>query len=111
MGSGVSRYRRPVSWQLVALVIGVVATVVPPRRVPALRGRRGRRRRRRIVQVVPLSAFGDALDALAAPLAFLLVAVPLAVVLDEVGFFSSLAALVDGGPPPAPRAVGARRAR
>ncbi len=38
-----------------------------------------------------------ALDALAAPLGFLLVAVPLAVVLDEVGFFSSVAALVDGG--------------
>src|SRR5262245_58297122 len=38
-----------------------------------------------------------ALAALAAPLGFLLVAVPLAVVLDEVGFFAAVAALVDAG--------------
>lgn len=47
--------------------------------------------------MVPTPAFGDALDALAAPLAFLAVAVPLAVALDDVGFFSSVAAFVDGG--------------
>jgi arsenical pump membrane protein len=86
-----------VSWQLVALVIGVVVTVVPPRRIPAHAAAAAVAVVAVIVQVVPLSAFDDALEALAAPLAFLLVAVPLAVVLDEVGFFSSLAALVDGG--------------
>ena len=42
------------------------------------------------------STFTDALDALASPLVFLLVAVPLAVLLDEVGFFASLAASFGG---------------
>jgi arsenical pump membrane protein len=46
---------------------------------------------------VPSSAFGEAVDALASPLAFLVLAVPLAVTLDEVGFFAAVAALVDGG--------------
>ena len=50
-----------------------------------------------VAGVVDASDLGDALDALAAPLGFLLVAVPLAVVLDEVGFFAAVAALVDGG--------------
>jgi len=95
--SRVSRYRRPVSWQLVALVIGVVVTVVPPGRVPASLAAAAVAVVAVIVQVVPLSAFDDALEALAEPLAFLLVAVPLAVVLDDIGFFASLAALVDGG--------------
>lgn len=38
-----------------------------------------------------------AFDALVSPLVFLLLAVPLAVVLDDVGFFASVAAMVDGG--------------
>jgi arsenical pump membrane protein len=85
------------SWQLVALVIGVIATIVPPGRVPPYAAAAAVAIVAVVVQIVPLSAFDDAVEALAAPLAFLLVAVPLAVVLDEVGFFSSLAALVDGG--------------
>lgn len=45
-------------------------------------------------------AAADAVRPLVAPLAFLLLAVPLAVMLDRLGFFSSLAALVDTGPNP-----------
>ena len=47
--------------------------------------------------VVPLSAFGDAVTYLGPPLAFLVLAVPLAVSLDELGFFATVAALVDAG--------------
>jgi arsenical pump membrane protein len=46
---------------------------------------------------IELDAAGEAVRPLIAPLAFLLLAVPLAVMLDRLGFFASLAALVDGG--------------
>ncbi|AEH09275.1 MULTISPECIES: SLC13 family permease [Frankiaceae] len=42
----------------------------------------------------------DAVRPLVSPLAFLLLAVPLAAMLDRLGFFSSVAALVDTGPNP-----------
>ncbi|SBW22492.1 citrate transporter [Candidatus Protofrankia californiensis] len=42
----------------------------------------------------------DAVHPLVSPLAFLLLAVPLAVMLDRLGFFASVAALVDTGPNP-----------
>ena len=82
---------------IAALALGVAGSVVPVRRIqpPVMVAA--------IAAValasgfVPAAALGDALAALAAPLAFLLFAVPLAVVLDELGFFAGVAALVDGG--------------
>jgi arsenical pump membrane protein len=47
------------------------------------------------VGIVPLDVTRHALDDLAPALAFLAVAVPLAVVLDETGFFAAVAALFD----------------
>jgi arsenical pump membrane protein len=85
------------SWSLAALAAGVVGTVVPVRRVPVAAVAATVALAAVVVGIVPSSAFGDALDALAAPLVFLLLAVPLAVGLDGVGFFASVAALVDGG--------------
>ena len=86
------------TWQLAALVLGVVGTLVPIGRLPPRgRWRRASRSWRCVAGVVDGSDVGDAVDALAAPLGFLLVAVPLAVVLDGVGFFATVAALVDGG--------------
>lgn len=85
------------TWPLAALAAGVVGTVVPMRRVPVAVVAAAIAVAALVVGIVPPSAFGDALDALASPLVFLLLAVPLAVALDEVGFFASAAALVDGG--------------
>jgi arsenical pump membrane protein len=47
---------------------------------------------------VSVTSARSSLDELWAPLVFLLAAVPLAVLLDELGFFESLAALVGRGP-------------
>ena len=85
------------SWQVGALVVGVVGTVAPLRRVSPAVVAAAVAALSIVVGVVPATAFGDALDALASPLAFLVLAVPLAVLLDELGFFASVAALVDGG--------------
>lgn len=85
------------TWPLAALVAGVVGVLVPPRRIPAAGMAAGVAVVALVAGVVPGSAVGDAVDALAAPLAFLLLAVPLAVVLDELGFFAAAASLVDGG--------------
>jgi hypothetical protein len=52
-----------------------------------------------VLGIVPWSTFTDALDALASPITFLLVAVPLADLLDEVGFFASLATSFGGTRP------------
>lgn len=79
------------------LVVGVVGVLVRPRRWP--------------VWAVPVGAVGvglasravtlhgarAALQPLGAPLAFLLLAVPLAVLLDQLGFFTALAAMVGHG--------------
>jgi Na+/H+ antiporter NhaD/arsenite permease-like protein len=79
-----------------ALLAGVAVTITPWRIPPAVMAAAvtvaaiG-------VGVVPFDTVGDALDVLGSPLAFLLVAVPLAVVLDDLGFFASAAAFVDGG--------------
>jgi len=86
-----------VTWQLGALVVAVGATVAPWRRVPAWAVVAAVAAVSVAARIVPLDALGDALDALDAPLAFLLLAVPLAVNLDELGFFASVAALVGGG--------------
>jgi arsenical pump membrane protein len=50
-----------------------------------------------VVGGITADAAGRAARPLLAPLAFLLLAVPLAVMLDRLGFFSSLAALADRG--------------
>jgi arsenical pump membrane protein len=50
-----------------------------------------------VTTIVDLDTVGDALDPMAAPLLFLVFAVPLAVALDRLGVFAALAALVDGG--------------
>jgi arsenical pump membrane protein len=50
-----------------------------------------------VTGIVPRSVTGDALGDLAPALAFLAVAVPLAVLLDETGFFAAVAAMFDGG--------------
>lgn len=82
---------------LAFLALAVVASVVPLGRVPnwAAVG---------AVATVGVglgpartATVGDAVDALWKPLAFLLVAVPLAALLDEVGFFAAVAARIDGG--------------
>jgi arsenical pump membrane protein len=86
-----------VTWQLGALALGIVATLVPLRLVPGWAAAAAVASVAVAVGVVEPSDVRDALAALAAPLAFLLVAVPLAVALDEIGFFGSAAALVDGG--------------
>ncbi|MCK9902781.1 citrate transporter [Frankia sp. Cpl3] len=49
---------------------------------------------------ISFSAGSEVLEPLVAPLAFLLLAVPLAVMLDRVGFFSAAAALIDRGRDP-----------
>ena len=85
------------TWQLAALLLGVVGTLVPFGRVPGWATAAGVAVVALVVGVVDGSDVRGAFDALAAPLGFVLVAVPLAVVLDEVGFFAAVAALVDGG--------------
>jgi arsenical pump membrane protein len=85
------------SWQLVALLVAVVATLVPIRGIAPAFVAAAVARAAVVTRVVAGSDVREAFDALAAPLGFLLVAVPLAVVLDDVGFFSSTAALVGGG--------------
>ena len=71
-------------------LVGALARPAEPARVAVpgrRRGRRGARRRRHGSQL------HDALRPLAAPLAFVLVAVPLAASLDHVGVFDELAAI------------------
>ncbi|WP_322762118.1 SLC13 family permease [Frankia sp. Cr2] len=53
-----------------------------------------------LIGAMTADAAFDAVRPLLAPLAFLLLAVPLAVMLDRLGFFAALAALVDTGPNP-----------
>lgn len=88
---------RPVTWQLGALALGVAGSVAPPRRMPPAVVAVVVTLVAMVLGVVPTEAVGDALAALDAPLAFLALAVPMAVLLDELGFFRSLAAVVDAG--------------
>lgn len=85
------------TWQVGALVLGPAGTIVPPQRLPASVIVLGVAAMALVVGVVPLAALGDAVAALASPLAFLLVAVPLAVALDDIGFFASASIAVRGG--------------
>ncbi len=84
------------SWQVGALVVGVAGSVAAPPRVRGWAAASAVACAALVLGIVPWSTFTDALDALASPLVFLLVAVPLAVLLDEVGFFASLAASFGG---------------
>ena len=85
------------TWQLAALVLGVVGTLAPFGRLPGWVVAAGVAVISIVTGVVAGSDVRGAVDALAGPLGFLLVAVPLAVELDGVGFFASVAALVDAG--------------
>ena len=84
--------------QVVALATGVAGVVVAPRRIPAWVVAVAVAAVAVVTGIVPLSALDDALTNLGPPLAFLVLAVPLAVLLDELGFFATVAALVDAGP-------------
>ena len=85
------------TWQLGALAVGVVGSVTPLRRVPPAFVATVVALVAIGAGIVPASAAAEAFDALDAPLAFLLLAVPLAVTLDELGFFRSTAAMISGG--------------
>lgn len=91
------RYRAAVTWQIGALALGVAGSVTPIRRVPPAVVAALVAVIAVVTGIVPWSAASDAVRALDQPLAFLLVAVPVAVVLDRAGFFASVAALIDGG--------------
>lgn len=85
------------TWQLGALAVGVAGTVVPVRRVPAATVAAVVALAAMAIGVVPVQAAVDAVTALDSALAFLLVAVPLAVTLDGIGFFAAVAAKVGAG--------------
>ena len=82
--------------RVVLLVIGVAGAVLRPFRLPSWAVP--------VICAVAVVSIGGislpatrrALDPLADPIGFLLAAVPLAVLLDEVGFFSSLADVLSG---------------
>jgi arsenical pump membrane protein len=84
--------------QVAVLAVGVAGVVAAPRRVPAWLVAAVVAAAALVIGLVPHSAAVDALRDLGPPLAFLLVAVPLAVLLDELGFFATVASLVDAGP-------------
>ena len=92
--------------QVVALATGVAGVVVAPRRIPAWAVATAVAAVAVVTGIVPLSAFDDALTNLGPPLAFLVLAVPLAVLLDELGFFATGRHARRRRPPLAPRARG-----
>jgi hypothetical protein len=63
-----------VTWEVGALVVGVAGSVVAPPRVRAWVVASAVAAAALLLGVVPWSVFGDAVDALAAPLAFLVLA-------------------------------------
>lgn len=79
------------------MVVASVLAMVPPRRLPNWIGPLAVCVAGLLVGITPWAAARSAADDLAAPIAFLLIAVPLAVLLDETGFFASVAAMVGGG--------------
>ena len=76
------------------LTAGSLLAVIPWRRLPGWIGPAILAGLAVAVRVVPIGAARTAADNLAGPIAFLLLAVPLAVLLDRSGFFASLAGLV-----------------
>lgn len=85
------------TWQVGALALGVAGSVAPLRRVPPALVTALVATVAVVVGIVPLDVVGDTARALDGPLAFLLLAVPLAVALDSMGFFAGVAASFDGG--------------
>jgi arsenical pump membrane protein len=76
------------------LIAGSLLAVIPWRRLPGWIGPAIVAALAVAIRVVPVGAARTATDNLASPIAFLLLAVPLAVLLDRSGFFASLAGLV-----------------
>jgi len=85
--------------QLVLLAVAVTATVVGQRRLPLWLAPTVVAGIGLLTGVARLDDLRGAFDRLWAPLAFLLIAVPLAVELDRTGFFTSLASYVGAGSP------------
>jgi arsenical pump membrane protein len=82
----------------VALLVAAVAVMlVRPAGVPVWAGPVAGAAVGLAIGAISWDAASDAADLLAPPLAFLALAVPLAVLLDRIGVFAALAALVDGG--------------
>jgi arsenical pump membrane protein len=83
--------------RVVLLAAGVLGVLLRPRRtpvwaVPAVMVAVGL-----AVGAYDVAAIGDSVDPMVEPLAFLLLAVPLAVMLDHLGFFAAVAARIDHG--------------
>lgn len=78
------------------LVAGVVGVLARPALLPVWAAPVGAALTGLAVGAIRPGVAGDSLRALGAPLAFLLLAVPLAVLLDEAGFFAAVAARIDG---------------
>lgn len=82
---------------VVLLLAGVVMMMARPFRIPLWLGPSLAAVVGVATGVIGRSVVGDSFDLLGNPLGFLVVAVPLAVLLDELGLFQALAATVDGG--------------
>lgn len=83
--------------QVALLIAGSVLAVVPWRRIPGWAGPAVLAIVAVLAHVIPLHDARTAGDDLAAAVLFLLLAVPLALLLDRSGFFSVLADKIDGG--------------
>jgi arsenical pump membrane protein len=79
------------------LVVGIAAMFLRPMRMPLWAGPVAAALIGLATRVVHWGDASDSLELLTKPLLFLLFAVPLAVVLDRIGVFEALAAMVDGG--------------
>lgn len=82
------------TWQVGALVAGVAGSIAAPARVRGWMVASLVAIAALLTGIIPWSVFHDTVDALGAPLLFLALAVPLAVLLDEIGFFAGVAASV-----------------
>lgn len=85
------------TWAVFTLGGGVIAALAPPKRLPAWVLPAAIAACAVVTGVISRSVVWDAVEGLAEPLAFLLTAVPLAVLLDELGFFAAVASVVTGG--------------
>ncbi|MCU1392849.1 MAG: Citrate transporter [Ilumatobacteraceae bacterium] len=83
--------------QVVLLAIGSILAVVPWKRVPGWAGPAVVALVALSVRLVPFAAVRTATHDLTSAVLFLLLAVPLAVLLDRSGFFSAIAQRIDGG--------------
>ena len=83
--------------RVIVLIVGSVLAVFPWRRLPGWVGPALLTAAALAVRIVPVHDARTTAGELANPVLFLLLAVPLAVLLDRSGFFAALAALVDGG--------------